>query len=447
MVTAKAYWRGLLISLAQTAGFLKASITITRTHFAALVFFQLGPFRKLLLKKIQPSVSGQMGLNELNLFLDDIVNSLNYASHLRWNLSLEGSGILTRFLDFEKSPETPLENALLWEMKKNVPIPLSQAHFAYRLLRKSGNRFHVLVSVLRKDFLDKFLSTLEGHSFQIGSVGVLSLQMAGGIKASSYTMIGEHPDFIFRAEVEKRKIVSLEVEHVPAGDPRRNRLASSASQKKVYVLKESDSHEWNLPSSLPVPSPVGGNLDRGITFGLWSSALGMGFSPELLPKPYAEQIQKQVLWQRVALVFLVFQILTPFFYLKLESQKRWLYRNTQYVSLNAKIAEARKKWDMIQKESQEIILLNKAIRPSKFLPSVKLKQIALRVNENMAMTRIRISPKKGTLDGYALNLEAVSRFMEELESAFGKGNLSLKTERKGDAISFRIGWREGGSRR
>jgi len=97
--------RRILLKLAQALGFVKGSISISKSRIAAAIFFSLGPIKKVWFSTHEEFTLAGNRSERIRLFLQEIRKKFHLSGHIDWILGLEGSGILVRIMDVEVSPD------------------------------------------------------------------------------------------------------------------------------------------------------------------------------------------------------------------------------------------------------------------------------------------------------------------------------------------------------
>jgi len=432
-------------------------IKISKSEIAAIVFISLGPIKKILYSS---SISLNISRNRtesINEFLSNMLKKFPLGKNIFWKLGIEGSGILIRLLDIEIDESTSIDNTILWEIKQNIPYALTSSHYRYKILKKKNNKIKVLVVILKKDFLFNLLQFLEEHDIQLESVYVLSLQLAHQNNKKSYFTFHQASDYAFFSHVKEKKLEAYQINHESNSNKsweeiqkqydRYIETSKIIEQNKIYKYQENKhltfiTNKGFLTTTSTKLSLPQTNLSENTLKELLSLLNTNSFSVELLPEVNKKKADNTILIWRFISYFILFQFFTPGLYLSLSHEKNNLIRNTNYPILPFEIRKLKKSVEDSKKVQQEIKVLFKLIKKTTFSQSEMLKSIALKSMPNMAITRIKGKKNALLINGLALSIDTISLFMQELEEVLEYGKLSLKTDKKGEAVSFTIHWRK-----
>ena len=431
-------------------GFVHASISITRSQFALMAYFSFGPVKKIIrtyYTKIQSSTNRQLAISDI---LSRLMQENPVLSLLYWNISIDGSGILVRILDVESSPGTPIENSILWTIKKNLPFALTSSHYNYKILEKSGTKYRVLAAISKKEFLDSFTELLEKSGIDVWQIRIGSLQLASQPSPSNYHFLYQGEDFSFAAIVESKKLKQYHVIHDATPEKGWESLQkfwtniTDTTKLKPVIFKSvtDKSLRWLSSSATKeysAPAPYSGSLPDNVRYELSANSAYVSFSPELLPEIKRNKADRSRIAYRILALFLGLQLFTPFFYYTIKKQKSFLLGETSYSLLQTKINQLQKDKEEIRGIQEQIIFASNKIKTSSAGFSEILGKIASFMPQGMTLTRLKVTKKGILLEGYALDLEVLSDFLTQFEEELGKP--SYETKRKGSAIEYKIRWK------
>lgn len=88
--------------------------------------------------------------------------------------SIPESKSFVRVIRMNTMSEGELENAVLFEAEAYIPLPMDQVYFDWQVLRRDLGGMDVLLIASPKEFVDKFISVLEGAGLTIAAIEVES---------------------------------------------------------------------------------------------------------------------------------------------------------------------------------------------------------------------------------------------------------------------------------
>jgi len=447
------------VNIAQALGLLNCSISISRSAIATHVIFQLGPLKKIWYSSAVDLSGSPNRTATIKEFLEEASRRFPIYQLPGYNLGIDGSGILVRILKVKKTPGTPLENSILWEIKRSLPFALSQSHFSYRIISKETAYTRVLIAILKKDFLNDLIDLLGDAGISIYEIKVTSLQLAATVRKKNSVLIYQATDYGFIAVRENNKLVYFNIIH----DIDSRKTGETLQKTWLKLLEANHSYrkftmnrfqpvglKW-LPggdaveySELTGHTNETSSLPDHVLNELYSLSAISSYSPELLPVESGKKIIRKKIFWKVFAFLVLFQFLTPGIYYSIRKKSIHLLRNTSYSTILNDINITGKKFQEIENAKKELRILAKIIYKSTRVHSVFLRSLAEISRPRMVLSRVKASStgRKETLliEGYSLNVETIADFMEDLEKELPSGSLALETNKKGDTISFSMKW-------
>ncbi|NPV01433.1 MAG: pilus assembly protein PilM [Brevinematales bacterium] len=120
----------------------------------------------------------------------------------RINLTLSSTSIIPLFFSFPGIPKSKIESAVLWEIERNIPLPLEEAYFSYKTISEvveDGKKvWNIMAVIAKKDEIDKYLSTFRGLNIIVEDISYLPINILSAIKlggsenAVGYVYICDH---------------------------------------------------------------------------------------------------------------------------------------------------------------------------------------------------------------------------------------------------------------
>ena len=437
----------LIVRIAQSIGLIRASISISKSQLAILVYFNIGPVKKIILShfsRISVLINRQKVISDT---IGKILKDNPMLGSLFWNISIDGSGILIRIIEVESLPGTPLENSILWAIKKNFPFAMTSSHYNFRILEKNENRHRVLITVSKKEFLDSLSELLEETGLDVWQIRIGSLQLASQPGVRNYDFLYAGNDFSFAVSVKNKKLMQYHIVHENSPDKSwetlnktwQPDLKSSQSDRLVFKSISDSSLPWLSSSSATeysAPVPYSGSLPDPIRYELAANYIYNSFSPELLPEAKRKKAERGRIAYRLLTVFLIMQLFSPIVYWLIEKQNSILIRETSYSTIQNKINHLKEIRANIKNIQNQIIFAGKKMKSGNLNYTATLQKIASVMPPNMNLKRIKITKSGILIEGYALDIETVSNFFAEFEDEYQK--TPYKTGKKGSAIEYEI---------
>ncbi|OHD53375.1 MAG: hypothetical protein A2Y33_05540 [Spirochaetes bacterium GWF1_51_8] len=104
----------------------------------------------------------------------------------RINLTLSSTSIIPLFFSFPGIPKTKIESAVLWEIERNIPLPLEEAYYSYKMISNvmedGKNVWNIMAVIAKKDEIDKYLNTFRNLGIIVEDISYLPINILGAIK-------------------------------------------------------------------------------------------------------------------------------------------------------------------------------------------------------------------------------------------------------------------------
>ena len=450
----------VFLKLAQSIKLVRAGFSISKSTLSVLVYFKLGPFQKIWFSASESFEGRSSRAETIGGFIQACQRRFRLFNHLNWSLGIEGSGILVRILEGEVTEGTPVENSILWEIKRTLPFALSASEYSYRILEIKNKKYRALVTVLKKEFLADLLSLMSDSSVYLDSIHVTSLSLADGPGKRDFALLYQGRDYSFVAFIKKRQLVFFHIAH--DANPARSWENAQKSWLKyteeqevknvpVFRFQSDENLQWLpgqralvfQPQSLPALS---NDITASMRNELINLSANAGFSPDLLPvETQKRNLRANILWASIAL-FLVIQVFTPAIYTSLKSRRTEFLSNSRFSSLPRDIQSLDRILKKIEDDKKEILFLTNLLNKTSFTYAYRFRALAAMVSPDIVLKRVRGNRKFFIIDGYGRNLPVITDFLQDLEPEFPSGKFKMETEKKGELIGFILRWKKNSSR-
>lgn len=117
-------------------------------------------------------------------------------------LTLSSTSIIPLFFSFPGIPKEKIESAILWEIERNIPLPLEEAYYTYKIVSKVSeegkNVWNVIAVVAKKEEVDRYIDIFRNLNIIVEEVSYLpinilsALQISASENAIGYIYICEH---------------------------------------------------------------------------------------------------------------------------------------------------------------------------------------------------------------------------------------------------------------
>lgn len=143
-----------------------------------------------------------------------------YATHQvrRVNLTLSSTSIIPLFLSFPGLPKEKIQSAILWEIERNIPLPLEEAYYSYKIVSKSQEDlksvWNILAVVAKKEVVHSYLKAFQKMNILVEEVSYLpinilsSLELPHSQNSSGYLFISTHTLELYI--IKQKKIVAFD---------------------------------------------------------------------------------------------------------------------------------------------------------------------------------------------------------------------------------------------
>jgi hypothetical protein len=135
----------------------------------------------------------------------------------RINLTLSSTSIIPLFLSFPDIPREKIESAILWEIERNIPLPIDEAYFSYKIVSRvmEDGKFiwNVLAVLAKKEEIDKYLNTFNKLNIIVEDISYLPINILSALNIENsengigYVNISEHSIELYI--MQKKKIISF----------------------------------------------------------------------------------------------------------------------------------------------------------------------------------------------------------------------------------------------
>lgn len=99
----------------------------------------------------------------------------------RVTLTLSGTSVIPLFLTFPGIPREKIRQAVLWEIEKNIPLPIDESYFSYEIvssITEDGQTvWNVLAVIAKKEEVDKFVETFSRINIMVEKVSFLPVNI------------------------------------------------------------------------------------------------------------------------------------------------------------------------------------------------------------------------------------------------------------------------------
>lgn len=135
----------------------------------------------------------------------------------RINLTLSSTSIIPLFLSFPGIPKEKIRSAVLWEIERNIPLPLEESYFTYKVVSRISEKgspiWNVVAVVAKRDEVDRYLEAFRSMNIIVEEVSYLpinilsAINIEGSENAVGYVYISEHAIELYI--IYQKKIVSF----------------------------------------------------------------------------------------------------------------------------------------------------------------------------------------------------------------------------------------------
>jgi Tfp pilus assembly protein PilN len=186
---AKLFERIDLTTLFQRAleylGFLRVIIDVGSEEIRILEVIQFpGYFRVLSMKSEKV-----YDIERFSFFMERFLEKNKTHPLGRVTLTLSGTSVIPIFLSFPGIPREKIKSAILWEIEKNIPLPLEESYFSYRVVSSTVENgqtvWNVLAVIAKRDEVDRFVETFERMGILVENVFYLPINIISLVKGNS----------------------------------------------------------------------------------------------------------------------------------------------------------------------------------------------------------------------------------------------------------------------
>jgi type IV pilus assembly protein PilM len=99
--------------------------------------------------------------DKLASYIARAVHTAKYVDTRYVVASVPEAKSFVRVLKMPKMPESEIEGAIPWELEQDIPVPIDQVYFDWRLVKEEDDSNQVLVMATPKDYVDNLVQALK----------------------------------------------------------------------------------------------------------------------------------------------------------------------------------------------------------------------------------------------------------------------------------------------
>lgn len=175
----------LFRQLLEYLGILRVIIDVGSEEIRILEVIQFPGFFRVLSMKSEKVYD----IERFSFFMERFLEKNKTHPVGRVTLTLSGTSVIPIFLSFPGIPREKIKSAILWEIEKNIPLPLEESYFSYRVVSSTVENgqtvWNVLAVIAKRDEVDRYVDTFQRMGIHVENVFYLPINIISLVKGSS----------------------------------------------------------------------------------------------------------------------------------------------------------------------------------------------------------------------------------------------------------------------